>query len=383
MWKHPSINEIKRLKMKYVDIFDQVQELVNEWDPVGLIGGGAPDDEYDCITIQLIDLLKQGANQAEIFEYIIHELDDHFGMGIKAIDNEYKESFIYKQTEFSNLLFEWYKRYETSNAVQIDHSLYLPQTILNVVGEITNITPINEGRHYQTVHKLETHSGKYIIKIKSREYPGSLFDEVERLKWMQGKLPVPKVISYEEEEGKEYLLMTYIDGCVASKYQPKDGEKSMGFILGEALRKLHDVKIDGCPFKQFSPDNLTAMVRKNILEHMDEVNEVVRTSFPDHTLEQLMDFLKSNKATNDQLTFTHGDYGSGNVMIHNGDLNAFLDVGEAGISDPYLDIYYMIKSLTVYSARQEEVSEFMNGYGIDVLDNYKMKFHQIMDTLLL
>lgn len=114
MWKHPSYTEIKKLKKKYRDIFEQAQELVNQWDPVELVSGGAPDDEYDCITVQLIGLLKQGKNQEEIYEFIIHELDDHFDMGIKSIKKEYKENFIAKHTEFSRLLIEWYKKYEES-----------------------------------------------------------------------------------------------------------------------------------------------------------------------------------------------------------------------------------------------------------------------------
>jgi len=59
----------------------------------------------------LIGLLKQGKNQEEIYEHIMIELDDHFGMGIQSIDEEYKEKFIIKQTKFSKLLTEWYKEH--------------------------------------------------------------------------------------------------------------------------------------------------------------------------------------------------------------------------------------------------------------------------------
>ena len=31
-----------------------VQDLINSFDPCGLIRGGAPIDEYDCLTTQIL-----------------------------------------------------------------------------------------------------------------------------------------------------------------------------------------------------------------------------------------------------------------------------------------------------------------------------------------
>lgn len=109
MWEHPSNSKVKRLKKKYKDIYPKVELLVNQWDPIGLIDGGAPTDEYDCISVQLIDLLIQGKRSNEIYEFIFHELDDHFGMGIDSITEEYKEKFIKRHTEFSDQITNWYE----------------------------------------------------------------------------------------------------------------------------------------------------------------------------------------------------------------------------------------------------------------------------------
>lgn len=108
MWEHPSNTKVKKLKVKYKDLYPQVELIVNQWDPIGLIDGGAPKDEYDCISVQLIDLLIQGKNSKEICEFIIHELDDHFGMGINSIADEFKDKFIQRQIEFSELITNWY-----------------------------------------------------------------------------------------------------------------------------------------------------------------------------------------------------------------------------------------------------------------------------------
>jgi hypothetical protein len=69
----------KALKTKYKNDFAAIRELVNAFDPCGLVGGGAPDDEYDCLTQQLIISLYDKKTKTEIRELILHEIEHHFG----------------------------------------------------------------------------------------------------------------------------------------------------------------------------------------------------------------------------------------------------------------------------------------------------------------
>ncbi|MFD2614157.1 hypothetical protein [Paenibacillus gansuensis] len=110
MWEHPSNTQVKKLKKRYSTLYAQLEPIVNEWDPIGLIEGGAPKDEYDCITVQLIELLQQGMNHNDVFEFIVKELDDHFGMGIRSVADEYREQFIKKHRDFSISLVNWYSK---------------------------------------------------------------------------------------------------------------------------------------------------------------------------------------------------------------------------------------------------------------------------------
>ncbi len=56
-----------------------VQDLINSFDPCGLIRGGAPIDEYDCLTTQILSGLYQNKSKVDIADLIIAELDHHFG----------------------------------------------------------------------------------------------------------------------------------------------------------------------------------------------------------------------------------------------------------------------------------------------------------------
>lgn len=265
----------------------------------------------------------------------------------------------------------------------MNNRISIPSNLINH-SELIKTTIIEKGRHYQSVYILEFNNfERSILKVKYVKDSGSLMDEAERLKWVEDIIPVPKVIGYQVENGMEYLVMTFIEGYNAEEYQQENGQKSLGYILGEGLRTIHNIPITNCLFNNFLPGKLIDMVKVNINERRSEVLDAINNSFPNHTIEQLIDFLERNKASTEELVFTHGDYGSGNVMINNGRIEAFIDLGASGISDPYYDIYYLVKSLTYYTDRKEEIGEFMKGYGISELEENKMKFHQIIDILLL
>lgn len=67
------------LKQKFKKDFDTIQSFVNDFDPCGLINSGAPIDEYDCLTTQLLSAVYSGKTITEIKDLILHEIEHHFG----------------------------------------------------------------------------------------------------------------------------------------------------------------------------------------------------------------------------------------------------------------------------------------------------------------
>jgi hypothetical protein len=81
----------KDFKDKFKNDFTLVRDLFNSFDPCGLIQGGAPVDEYDCLTTQILSGLYQGMPKQELVDLIITELDQHFGTIDKSkISNSFK-----------------------------------------------------------------------------------------------------------------------------------------------------------------------------------------------------------------------------------------------------------------------------------------------------
>jgi hypothetical protein len=65
----------QELRTRYAEL----RELVNSWDPVGLIEAGLPEDEYDCVVGPILRRLEERQNAAAIAAFLDSEFCDHFG----------------------------------------------------------------------------------------------------------------------------------------------------------------------------------------------------------------------------------------------------------------------------------------------------------------
>ena len=95
----------QKLKSKYKKDFATLTKLVIAFDPCGLIFGGAPLDEYDCLTQQLLSSIYNGKTRLEIKEQIIYEVDHHFDM---PVSKEYEAQFHKDIDKFIDTLKEYF-----------------------------------------------------------------------------------------------------------------------------------------------------------------------------------------------------------------------------------------------------------------------------------
>ena len=51
--------------------------------------------------------------------------------------------------------------------------------------------------------------------LKIEEKTASMDQQVQMMQWLEEKILVPKVIAYEEEHGKSYLLMSKLSGVMS------------------------------------------------------------------------------------------------------------------------------------------------------------------------
>jgi len=91
------------------------------------------------------------------------------------------------------------------------------------------------------VFKINTANATYILK----QGP-NLLAEKERMIWLAGKIPAPRLLAWKEVGEQNSLLMSYIEGDdLASKKLPKE---EIPLLLANTLRLIHGIDISDCPY---------------------------------------------------------------------------------------------------------------------------------------
>ena len=238
--------------------------------------------------------------------------------------------------------------------------------------EIENNTlkQITAGKSGAHTFLLKGTENRY-LKIAPRKLKMSLDREVQILKWIEGKLPAPKVLLYTQEMDFEYLLMTEVKGIPS--YDPSfrnDLPKLVG-LLAKGLKMIHSIDIKNCPFNQRLSVKLKDAEYRMINGLVDKDN-FDKSRYGKKAVD-LFEELLVTKPSDEDLVFTHGDH-----IINNGDIGGFIDWGRAGISDRYQDLAIAARSLAnKFDAKW--VPLLFKEYGIENIDYSKLEFYKLLD----
>ena len=169
---------------------------------------------------------------------------------------------------------------------------------------------------------------------------------VEVMRYLKGKLPVPEVLAYEKDEEYRYLLMSRIPGTVACNPYYMEHPNEMIPILSDALKLLWSVDISDCPRKSDLDTILSEAeyrVKNNLIDLSDTEPETFgEGGFKD--AEELLSWLYENKPSYEPV-LSHGDFCLPNIFIEDGKLSGFIDLGNTGTGDKWMDIALCYRSL--------------------------------------
>ena len=234
------------------------------------------------------------------------------------------------------------------------------------------------GQSKAAVYRLHSPQGAdLILKILKRDRFLSLQGEVERLKWLQGRLPVPEVVGFHPEAEHDFLLMRALPGDDASNKRLSSA--AMVDLLTEALRFFHTVPISDCPFRFSVADGVADA--KAILD----AGRVAIDSFdpenigrdPHEMFEELLALQPRETAD----VFTHGDFCLPNVIVNHGTLAGFIDFGRAGVGDVHRDLAIGSRSIE-RNLGPDAVDRFFQLYGTSHLDPARLRFFRLLDEFV-
>ena len=239
------------------------------------------------------------------------------------------------------------------------------------------------GRSSASVLRFTGNSDSCFLKIQ--EISPESIRERDILTFLSGKLPVPEIFAYSEQDGSSYILMSELQGEMTCSRKNLEDIFMVSEMLAEGLLMLWDVDLKDCPFDERVERKLEA-AHKHIIEgkvDMDDLDdENRRFSSPEEIYHELI----SKRPAGEDLVFSHGDYCLPNIFIKDRHVTGFLDLGRAGVSDRWQDISLCIRSMRYNFRRHDEkeidkaVELFLKNIGVS-MDEEKYRYFTLLDEL--
>ena len=204
--------------------------------------------------------------------------------------------------------------------------------------------------------------GGYYLKAAPA---GTLKIEAEMTAFLHAKGLAAEVLTYEAGD-RDWLLTRRVPGedCTHDMYlcQPE----RLSEILGKRLRILHEMDVAGCPV----PDRMESY--RALAERNYRMGQYDSTNFLDcfgyssvdeawGVIEREGHLLKSD-------TLLHGDYCLPNVMLDDWRFSGFIDLGNGGVGDRHIDLFWGVWSLAFNLKTNRYADRFLDAYGRDKLE---------------
>lgn len=232
------------------------------------------------------------------------------------------------------------------------------------------LVPVSGGMSGATVIRaIERGRPPRYVKIARGRYAAALRDEIARTRWLAARgIAVPHIVCTEDRADCVAMLMHAAPGSPIDDSRLPSSR--IAAALGAALAALHAVPADDCPFDETLATRLAraaAAVAKGEIDgdDFDDRNSGVA---PDVLLARLGAALPA-----EDIVVVHGDATLDNVMIDTGGGVSFIDCGNAGRGDRYLDLAVMASGIAEHFGA-DAVKDFARAYG-GAWDGVKARYY--------
>jgi kanamycin kinase len=172
--------------------------------------------------------------------------------------------------------------------------------------------------------------GGYVLKIAS---PGALAREAAMTRFLHGHGLAARVMGYASE-ARDWLLTERLPGesCIGARYLAEPAR--LCDALAECLLRLHNLPMDGCPFRAQTGHSDDAPTPYDVV--------------------------------------LHGDACLPNVLLNDWAFSGFVDLGDGGVGDRHVDVYWVLWSLE-YNLKSDAYRErFLDAYGRSFIDDKRL-----------
>ena len=209
--------------------------------------------------------------------------------------------------------------------------------------------------------------GGYYLKLADA---GTLFREAQMTRYFHGKGLGTEVLFYEEY-GRDVLITRAVRGEDLTHAMYLSEPERLAETTGTLLRELHEVSAFDCPVKDRMSEYF-ALAEENY-----HTGNYDGSHFPDsfgyRSAEEAWRVLVDGRAELTNEVLLHGDYCLPNIMLDNWKLSSFIDLGNAGVGDRHVDLFWGAWTLGFNLGTDKYRDIFFDAYGRDKIDFEKLK----------
>ncbi len=216
------------------------------------------------------------------------------------------------------------------------------------------------------------------LKCRPADAAIPLRGEAARLRWARtAGLPVPQVLAACSSGRSEWLLTEELPGRDATSDELRADPATLVPLLAGGLRRIHATPAADCPFRNGIDRALTAAGNRvtSGLVGPDDLHE----EFGHLSHENALAELARLRPDAEDAVVCHGDYCLPNVVIAEGEITGFLDLGELCVADRWRDLAVATWSVT-WNLGPGFEDLFLASYGVE-RDERAQTFYRLLYDL--
>ena len=234
------------------------------------------------------------------------------------------------------------------------------------------------GHSDTTVYRLGRASDALYLKVATSPQIFELREEIARLRWLRGRLPVAEVLYAGEDQDTAWLLMTEVPGQIAIDRTLDLSPADITRLLADGMKLIHNLDSQDCPFDH-RLERRVALAQARMSQGLVDASEFDHER-QGHRPDSVYDRLLETRPASEDLVFTHGDYCLPNILMDSQyhAISGFIDLGRAGIADRHQDIALCVRSL-IYNLGAQWVPLLYETYGREFVDPTKIEYYKLLD----
>ncbi len=206
----------------------------------------------------------------------------------------------------------------------------------------------------------------YYLKCSDK---GTLAKEALMAEYFASKNLTSEFIGYVSCE-KDWMMTKKVIGEDGTYKEFLSEPKKLCDLYALSLRELHETEFSDCPVQNRTADYLES-ARKGYEEGRFDTHIFSVPIF--ENANEAWDFLSENSGILKCDTLIHGDYCLPNIIFNNGKRSGFIDLGNGGVGDRHIDIFWGVWSLWFNLKTDIFTERFFDAYGRDRVEPEVLK----------